>query len=85
MNKYEIKYMLEQAMSSVDRLTDTTGKQSLHIENIWAEIKDRDSTIELYKSKLIEKNEEIIRLRNLIKSQSDKNLTEHHFPTQVNN
>ena len=32
MNKYEIKYMLEQAMSSVDRLTDTTGKQSLHIE-----------------------------------------------------
>jgi|TARA_R110000744_G_scaffold178404_1_gene297318 hypothetical protein len=85
MNKYEIKYMLEQAMSSVDRLTDTTGKQSLHIENIWAEIKDRDSTIELYKSKLIEKNEEIIRLRNLIKSQSDKNLTEHHFPTEVNN
>jgi len=45
MNKYEIKYMLEQAMSSVDRLTDTQGKQSLHIENIWAEIKDRDSTI----------------------------------------
>ena len=85
MNKYEIKYMLEQAMSSVDRLTDTTGKQSLHIENIWAEIKDRDSTIELYKSKLIEKNEEIIKLRNLIKSQSDKNLTEHHFPTEVNN
>ena len=85
MNKYEIKYVLEQAMSSVDRLTDTTGKQSLHIENIWAEIKDRDSTIELYKSKLIEKNEEIIRLRNLIKSQSDKNLTEHHFPTEVNN
>tara|TARA_R110001592_G_scaffold106275_4_gene298343 strand:- start:651 stop:908 length:258 start_codon:yes stop_codon:yes gene_type:complete len=85
MNKYEIKYMLEQAMSSVDRLTDTQGKQSLHIENIWAEIKDRDSTIELYKSKLIEKNEEIIRLRNLIKSQTDKNLTEHHFPTEVNN
>jgi hypothetical protein len=55
------------------------------MENIWAEIKDRDSTIELYKSKLIEKNEEIIRLRNLIKSQSDKNLTEHHFPTEVNN
>ena len=85
MNKYEIKYMLEQAMSSVDRLTDTQGKQSLHIENIWAEIKDRDSTIELYKSKLIEKNEEIIRLRNLIQSQTDKNLAEHHFPTEVNN
>ena len=85
MNKYEIKYMLEQAISSVDRLNDTQGKQSLHIENIWAEIKDRDSTIELYKSKLIEKNEEIIRLRNLIQSQTDKNLTEHHFPTEVNN
>ena len=85
MNKYEIKYMLEQAMSSVDRLTATQGKQSPHIENIWAEIKDRDSTIELYKSKLIEKNEEIIRLRNLIQSQSDKNLTEHHLPTEVNN
>ena len=85
MNKYEIKYMLEQAMSSVDRLTDTTGKQSLHIENLWDKIGERNSTIDLYKNKLIERNEEITRLRNLIRSQSDKDLTEHHFPTEVNN
>ena len=39
MNKYEIKYLLETMTSSVDRLTDSLGKQSLHIENLWHEIK----------------------------------------------
>ena len=45
MNKYEIKYMLETMTSSVDRLTDSLGKQSLHIENLWHEIKEKQNLI----------------------------------------
>ena len=45
MNKYEIKYMLETMTSSVDRLTDSLGKQSLHIENLWHEIGQKQNLI----------------------------------------
>ena len=45
MNKYEIKYMLETMTSSVDRLTDSLGKQSLHIENLWHEIGEKQNLI----------------------------------------
>ena len=85
MNKYEIKYILEQTTSAVDRLTDVAGKQSLHIEQLWEEIGSKNSTIGLYKDKLSEKNEEIIKLRNIIKSQTEKNLAEHYFPNEVDN
>ena len=37
MNKYEIKYLLESQTSILDRLSDTTGKQSLHIQELWEE------------------------------------------------
>ena len=45
MNKYEIKYMLETMTSAVDRLTDSLGKQSLHIENLWNEIGEKQNLI----------------------------------------
>ena len=45
MNKYEIKYLLETMTSSVDRLTDSLGKQSLHIENLWHEIGEKQNLI----------------------------------------
>ena len=45
MNKYEIKYLLETMTSSVDRLTDSLGKQSLHIENLWHEIEEKQNLI----------------------------------------
>ena len=38
MNKYELKYMIEQQGSITDRLTDTLGKQSTHIQELWTEI-----------------------------------------------
>lgn len=38
MNKYELKYQLEQMTSTVDRLTDVCGKQCEHISDLWAEI-----------------------------------------------
>ena len=45
MNKYELKYMLEQMSSSVDRLTDVAGKQTHHIENLWEEIGQKQNRI----------------------------------------
>ena len=45
MNKYEIKYLLESQTSILDRLSDTTGKQSLHIQELWEEIKQKDIKI----------------------------------------
>ena len=43
MNKYEIKYLLETMTSSVDRLTDSLGKQSL--SQLWTEIGHKQDTI----------------------------------------
>ena len=45
MNKYEIKYLLESMTSAVDRLTDTVGKQSTHIGELWDEIGRKASKI----------------------------------------
>ena len=45
MNKYEIKYMLETMTSSVDRLTDSLGKQSHHISELWTEIGEKQNII----------------------------------------
>ena len=45
MNKYEIKYMLETMTSSVDRLTDSLGRQTLHIENLWHQIGQKQNLI----------------------------------------
>ena len=42
MNKYEIKYFLEQQTSAVDRLTDTNGKLTTHIEELW----DRNKSLQ---------------------------------------
>ena len=51
MNKYEIKYLLETMTSSVDRLTDSLGKQSLHIENLWHEIGEKQNLIAKIRNK----------------------------------
>tara|TARA_R100000935_G_scaffold55796_1_gene86234 strand:+ start:406 stop:639 length:234 start_codon:yes stop_codon:yes gene_type:complete len=70
MNKYELKFMLEQMVSSVEKLTDTTAKLSLHIENLNTEIETRQTTIEQWRNKMVEKNDEIIRLRKVITERS---------------
>ena len=36
-------------------------------------------------SKLKDQNEEIYKLKNIIKSQQEKNLAEYHFPEMVDN
>ena len=45
MNKYELKYMLETLTSCVDRLTDSQGKQTPHISELWTEIGHKQDTI----------------------------------------
>ena len=45
MNKYELKYMLETMTSCVDRLTDSQGKQTHHISELWTEIGHKQDTI----------------------------------------
>jgi|TARA_R110000822_G_scaffold141248_1_gene279023 peptidoglycan hydrolase CwlO-like protein len=85
MNKYEIKYQLEQMTSAVDRLTDVAGKQVNHIEELWAEIGNKNSKINTLQEKIYERNEEIHRLQDVINSQKHKNLSEQFFPERTNN
>ena len=78
MNKYEIKYLLESQTSILDRLSDTTGKQSLHIQELWEEIKQKDIKI----TKLTNK---IYALHDIIKSQKQKNWEEFIHPERIDN
>ena len=78
MNKYEPKYMLEQQTSILDRLSDTTGKQSLHIQELWEEIKQKDNRITKLTNKIYE-------LHDIIKSQKQKNWEEFIHPERINN
>ena len=45
MTRTEVKYLLESMTSCVDRLTDSLGKQSMHIDNLWNEIGDKQNHI----------------------------------------
>ena len=48
MNKYEIKYYLEQQTSAVDRLTDTNGKLTNHVEELWERNKSLQETVKMF-------------------------------------
>ena len=78
MNKYEIKYLLESQPSILDRLSDTTGKQSLHIQELWEEIKQKDIKITKLTNKIYE-------LHDIIKSQKQKNWEEFIHPERIDN
>ena len=78
MNKYEIKYLLETMTSSVDRLTDSLGKQSLHIQELREELKQKDIKITKLTNKIYE-------LHDIIKSQKQKNWEEFIHPERIDN
>ena len=78
MNKYEIKYLLESQTSILDRLSDTTGKQSLHIQELWEELKQKDIKITKLTNKIYE-------LHDIIKSQKQKNWEEFIHPERRDN
>ena len=64
MNKYELKYCLEDESTKVKDLIDINGKNAHHIQDLYEEIKE---------------------LKNIIRSQQEKNLAEYHFPESVDN
>ena len=79
MNKYELKYMYEQETLKVENLIDVVGKNSHHIQDLSAELKKKDENIDKLIARLNDKREEVYKLKNIIQSQTQKNLREYHF------
>ena len=79
MNKYEIKYMFEQETLKVENLIDVVGKNAHHIQDLSAELKKKDANIDKLIARLNDKREEVYKLKNIIQSQTQKNLREYHF------
>ena len=79
MNKYELKYMFEQETLKVEKLIDVVGKNAHHIQDLSAELKKKDENIDKLIARLNDKREEVFKLKNIIQSQTQKNLREYHF------
>jgi len=85
MNKYELKYMYETESTKVENLIDINGKNALHIQELYSVIKEKENTINKLLTRLNEKREKIYELRDIIKSQQDKDLYKALDPNGVNN
>ena len=79
MNKYELKYMFEQETLKVENLIDVVGKNAHLIQDLSAELKKKDENIDKLIARLNDKREEVYKLKNIIQSQTQKNLREYHF------
>ncbi len=85
MNKYEFKYMYEEEARKNSELIDVLGKNADNIQDLRAEIKKKDANIDKLIARLNDKREEVYKLKNIIQSQTQKNLAEYHFPSEVDN
>ena len=63
MNKYELKYMYEQEATKVENLIDVVGKNAHHIQDLSAELKKKDATIDKLIAKCNDKREEVFKLK----------------------
>ena len=79
MNKYELKYCFEEEVRKNSELIDVVGKNAYHIQDLYAEIKKKDENISKLIGRLNDKREEVYKLKNIIQSQTQKNLREYHF------
>ena len=79
MNKYELKYMFEQETLKVENLINVVGKNAHHIQDLSAELKKKDENIDKLIARLNDKREEVYKLKNIIQSQTQKNLREYHL------
>ena len=80
MNKYELKYMFEQETLKVENLIDVVGKErSSYSGPISRTKKERRKHIDKLIARLNDKREEVYKLKNIIQSQTQKNLREYHF------
>ena len=85
LNKWDYKYEWESAAAQVENLIDVIGKNSYHIQELYVDLKKKDETINKLLARINEKREENYKLQSIIKSQSEKNLAEYHFPESVDN
>ena len=72
MNKWEYKYQWETAAAQVENLIDINGKNTYHIQELYADLKKKDEVINKLSVKLNDKMEEVYKLKNIIKSQQEK-------------
>ena len=80
MNKYEIKYLLETMTASVDRLTDSLGKQSHHISELWTEIGEKQTKINNLAWENKELREKLIKCQKIVlKDRQDEADIEKRF------
>ena len=72
MNKWEYKYQWETAAAQVENLIDINGKNTHHIQDLYADLKKKDEIINKLSVKLNDKREEVYKLKNIIKTQHEK-------------
>ena len=72
MNKWEYKYQWETAAAQVENLIDINGKNTYHIQELYADLKKKDEVINKLSVKLNDKREEVYKLKNIIKTQHEK-------------
>ena len=74
MNKYELKYFIEQQSSAVDRLTDVLGNQSNHINDLWQKNKELQETIKNQGSYIARLRVKLHRIEMSEDAQEEKNI-----------
>ncbi len=74
MNKYELKYFIEQQSSAVDRLTDVLGNQSNHINDLWQKNKELQETIKNQGSYIARLRVKLHRIEMTEDAQEEKNI-----------
>ena len=85
LTKYETKYLLESELTKVENLIDVVGKNAHHIQDLYADIKKKDKTINKLLIRINEKRDKIYELQEVIKSQRDKDIHTILDPHGANN
>ena len=85
MELFKDKFKFHQDIELDADLIDINGKNAHHIQDLYFDLKKKDETIQKLLTRINEKREENFKLQTIIKSQSEKNLAEYHFPESVDN
>ena len=85
MNKYELKFCFEEESQKVKDLIEINGKNVFHIQELYGTIKEKEKVIQTLLARINEKREKIYELRDIIKSQRDKDIRSILDPNGANN
>ena len=72
MTKWEYKYLWESEATKVENHIDINGKNTHHIQDLYADLKKKDEIINKLSVKLNDKREKVYKLKNIIKTQHEK-------------